>query len=467
MKITFYGAAQTVTGSKHLLQLKTGEKIMLDFGMFQGMGAEADVLNRRLDFSPSQIQYLILSHAHIDHSGLIPFLVKNGFNGKIFATPATIDLCEIMLMDSAFIQQSDIRFINKRRQRMDKKPLEPLYDEKDVEDALDLFVSVDYHKPYKITENVSFTFTDAGHILGSAVVNLTINEDFYEKKICFTGDIGRPSTPILSPAEPFPQCDILITESTYGNRTHENPELSAEALLKIVVETCVMKKGKLIIPAFSVGRTQEIVHILDRLETAGRLPAIKVFVDSPLSTSATNIVRKYKHLFNDSMQEYMNEEDPHPFSFDKLTYVRSVEESKLLNELKEPCIIISASGMADAGRVKHHIMNNIENPNNTILMVGYCEPHSLGARLSRKEKTVRIFGEEYTVKALVENLHSFSAHADADELIDFLKCQDVSKIKKVFLVHGEPEGQKVFKKKLETVGFRNIEIPEIRDSFEL
>lgn len=467
MKISFLGAAQTVTGSKHLLQLKSGEKILLDCGMFQGMGAEADELNRKLLTDPSRIDYIILSHAHIDHSGLLPFFVKNGFKGKIYATPATIDLCEIMLYDSAHIQLSDINFINKRRDRQNKSKLEVLYDSEDVDECLKLFVPVDYHQPCKISENASFTFTNAGHIIGSAVTNLRIIEDNYEKKICYTADIGRPDPPIIAPPEPFPQCDYLICESTYGNRRHADRKLCEEQLLKIVIETCKLKKGKLIIPAFSIGRTQELVFILDKLETEGRLPRIPVFVDSPLSTNATQIVRKYPSHFNDELKRYMDEDDPHPFSFDQLKYIRDVKESKALNASPDPCIIISASGMADAGRVKHHIRNNIENPNNTILIVGYCEPNSLGARLMKDEPNVRIFGELFAKKALVETMHNFSAHADYVEMLNFLACQDIAKIKGTFLVHGEINAQQAFKKELQIRNFRNIIIPERGESFEL
>ncbi|MFN4124019.1 MAG: MBL fold metallo-hydrolase RNA specificity domain-containing protein [Flavobacteriales bacterium] len=468
MKISFLGAAQTVTGSKHLIQLKSGDKVLLDCGMFQGMGAEADELNRKLLTDPSRIQHIILSHAHIDHSGLLPFFVKHGFKGKIYATPATIDLCEIMLFDSAHIQMGDINFINKRRERQHKSKLEVLYKTEDVEACLELFVPVEYHQPYKISEHFSFTFTDAGHIIGSAVTNIVINEDRYEKRICYTADIGRPDPPIISPPEIFPQCDYLICESTYGNRRHEDRKMCDERLLKIVVETCVMKRGKLIIPAFSIGRTQELVFLLDKLETEGRLPNnIPVYVDSPLSTNATYIVKRYPSLFNEELKRYMNEEDPHPFSFDRLQYIRDSETSKKLNQSKEPCIIISASGMADAGRVKHHIKNNIEDARNTILIVGYCEPNSLGARLMNDEPVVRIFGDLYRKSALIETMHSFSAHADYIEMLNFLACQDANHIKKTFLVHGDLEAQQAFREKLEQRGFKHVEIPRIGEGFEL
>jgi metallo-beta-lactamase family protein len=466
MKLSFHGAARTVTGSKHLLTLKQGKRILLDCGMFQGMGPETDELNRHFGFDPATVDYLILSHAHIDHSGLIPVLIKQGFTGKIFCTPATFDLCCIMLEDSAHIQESDARFINERRKRQGKPALKPLYTLPDVTVALRHFEPVPYGEWISIEDNIQVLFTDAGHILGSAVVNLRIEEDFHTKTICFTGDLGRAEPQIIRPAEPFPQCEYLITESTYGDRKHADRKESLDQLLRIVIETCVMKKGKLIIPAFSVGRTQEIVYALDRLEHEGRLPRISVFVDSPLSTNATEIMRNNPDCFNDEIRLYM-EQDADPFGFNKLTYIREAEESKQLNHLKEPCIIISASGMAEAGRIKHHLANNVGSEANTVLIVGHCEAGSLGARLADGEKEVRIFGETHLVRAHVEVLGSFSAHGDVEEMVNLLKCQNASKVKKVFVVHGDYEVQLRFMIRLQREGFRSVEIPEKGSSFEI
>ena len=466
MKLSFHGAARTVTGSKHLLTLKQGKRILLDCGMFQGMGLETDELNRHFGFDPATVDYLILSHAHIDHSGLIPVLVKQGFSGKIYCTPATFDLCCIMLEDSAHIQESDARFINERRKRQDKPPLKPLYTLPDVTVALRQFEPVPYGEWFSIEDSIKLLFTDAGHILGSAVVNLRIEEDFHTKSICYTGDLGRAQPQIIRPAEPFPQCEYLITESTYGDRKHADRTESLDQLLRIVIETCVMKKGKLIIPAFSVGRTQEIVYALDRLEHEGRLPHIPVFVDSPLSTNATEIMRNNPDCFNDEIRSYM-ERDPDPFGFNKLTYIREAQESKQLNHLKEPCIIISASGMAEAGRIKHHLANNIGSEDNTVMIVGHCESGSLGAKLAEGEKEVRIFGEMHSVRAHVEVLGSFSAHGDVDEMIDILKCQNPTKVKKVFLVHGDYDVQLRYMIRLQREGFRHVEIPEKGSSFEV
>ena len=466
MKLSFHGAARTVTGSKHLLTLKQGKRILLDCGMFQGMGLETDELNRHFGFDPATVDYLILSHAHIDHSGLIPVLVKQGFSGKIYCTPATFDLCCIMLEDSAHIQESDARFINERRKRQGKPPLKPLYTLPDVTVALRQFEPVPYGEWFSIEDSIKLLFTDAGHILGSAVVNLRIEEDFHTKSICYTGDLGRAQPQIIRPAEPFPQCEYLITESTYGDRKHADRTESLDQLLRIVIETCVMKKGKLIIPAFSVGRTQEIVYALDRLEHEGRLPRIPVFVDSPLSTNATEIMRNNPDCFNDEIRSYM-ERDPDPFGFNKLTYIREAQESKQLNHLKEPCIIISASGMAEAGRIKHHLANNIGSEDNTVMIVGHCESGSLGAKLAEGEKEVRIFGEMHSVRAHVEVLGSFSAHGDVDEMIDILKCQNPSKVKKVFIVHGDYDVQLRYMIRLQREGFRHVEIPEKGSSFEI
>lgn len=377
MNISFHGAARTVTGSKHLITLNDGFTILLDCGLFQGMGSETDGLNRHFGFSPPDIDCLILSHAHIDHSGLIPRLVKQGFRGKIYCTPATRDLCELMLSDSGSIQESDIEYINKKRERKGQSLLEPLYTEEDAVHCLQFFETVKYGEVFQVRNGVNFSFTDSGHVLGSAAVNLTITESGETTRICFTADIGRPGDQILRKPEPFPQADYIICESTYGDRLHEPVHDAEERLLRTVIETCVVNKGKLIIPAFSLDRTQELIYALDRMEHEGRLPGIKVFVDSPLSVETTRIVEKHIECFNAGIRAYMQHGDKRPFYFRNLHFITKVDDSKALNKLKEPCIIISASGMAEAGRVKHHIKNNIESDRNTILLVGYCTPSSL------------------------------------------------------------------------------------------
>ncbi|MES2838359.1 MAG: MBL fold metallo-hydrolase [Bacteroidota bacterium] len=466
MNIQFFGAARNVTGSKHLITTTKGKRILLDCGMFQGKASQSGELNRTFGFNPTEIDFVILSHAHIDHSGLLPLLVKQGFAGKIFSTSATFDLCAIMLADTAHIQENDLKYINKRKAKSGEKLLKPLYTIDDVQDTLALFETVDYKKDVQLTDDFRFRFYNNGHIIGSAAVYIEVKENNEIKKIFFTADIGRLENAILKEPEAFPQVDYLITESTYGDREHDGKEMTDEQLLKIVNQTCVEQKGKLIVPAFSLGRTQEIVYALDQLEHKGLLPKIKVYVDSPLSTNATNIIRRHKECFNEELNEYM-ENDPDPFGFNRLHYVQDVEESKALNDSKEPCIIISASGMLEAGRIKHHVKNNIENPNNTILMIGYCEPSSLGARLISGEPEVKIFGDFYKVLAKVVVIDSFSAHGDYLEMIKYLSCQDSSKIKKTFLVHGEYETQINFAEKLKKIGFNDIEIPALNDSFEL
>lgn len=466
MNISFHGAARTVTGSKHLLTLDSGIKILLDCGMFQGLGKDTDPLNRHLGFNPAEVDYLILSHAHIDHSGNIPYLVKQGFEGKIICTAATRDLAAIMLADTAHIQEYDIQYINKRKARKGEAPIEVLYTMEDVDDALKLFYGIPYQKDFEICPGVTVRFTDTGHILGSAAVNLKITEGSKETRITFTGDIGRPGDKILKVPESFPQADYIICESTYGNRLHESSEKTEQHLLQVVRETCVEKKGKLIIPAFSLGRTQEVVYVLNNLRNAGLLPNIPVYVDSPLSVNATSIMRAHPECFNGGILQSLRN-DPDPFGFDTLHYIQKAEDSIALNERTEPMIIISASGMAEAGRIKHHLKNSISKKQNTILMVGYCTPESLGGRIARGETEVRIFGKEYKVIADVEVMNSYSAHGDYKEMLDFLSCQNPKKVKKLFLVHGEYDVQIEWAEKLKEAGFSNIEIPDLHSTAEL
>lgn len=465
MKIQFFGAARMVTGSKHLISTDK-VSFLLDCGFFQGRGQESDVMNREFLFEPSSLDFMILSHAHIDHSGNIPSLVKKGFKGPIFCTPATYDLCKIMLKDSAHIQENDVKYVNKRRKKRGEEILAPLYTESDVELALKLFFPIKYNTKTEISKGINLLFTDTGHILGSAAVNLEIEDKGEVKTLCFTGDIGRYNSAILKDPQSFPQCDYLISESTYGNRLHSDNRLSEQQLLEVIKNTCVEKKGKLIIPAFSLGRTQEIVYALDKMESSNLLPRIKVYVDSPLSVSATDIMRAHEECFNDSLLEYLKT-DSDPFGFNRLIYVQDVKESKSINDSQEPCIIISASGMIEAGRIKHHIANNISNPKNTILIVGYAEPSSTGGRLRNGTDVVKIFGIEHKVNADVVVMDSYSAHADYEEMIKFFKYIDSSKVKKTFLVHGEYETQIEFKAKLELEGFKNIEIPALKDEFEV
>ncbi|MCK9310746.1 MAG: MBL fold metallo-hydrolase [Bacteroidales bacterium] len=466
MKITFHGATQTVTGSKHLITLNNGKTILLDCGMFQGMGKETQELNSNLGFDASEIDYLILSHAHIDHTGLVPKLVKDGFHGRIFGSNATLDLTDVLLKDSAFIQQNDIKFMNKRRLKQGRPFIEPLYLLEDVEKAIKLFEPVQFEKPFDIDDDVKLELFENGHILGASTIFLSIKEDGKITRIAFSGDVGRYSDPILKSPSVFPQVDYMIIESTYGNRLHEKMEETSDILHDIIVETCVGKRGKLIIPAFSVGRTQELLFTLNEMELDYRLPDVKYYVDSPLSTTVTKIVKRHPECFNRSVQKIMKF-DKDPFDFKGLHYIEDKRESQALNGSNEPCVIISASGMAEAGRVKHHIANNIADPSTTILMVGYCEKNSLGARLKAQPDVVTIFGEEYPVRADIRKIESMSAHADYRDLCKYLSGLEPDEVKKIFIVHGEPDAQVIFREHLYKKGFLNIEIPERHQTFNL
>ena len=459
MKIAFHGAARTVTGSKHLVTLKNGNKYLLDCGLFQGIGKETDPMNRDWGFDPASVKAVILSHAHIDHSGLIPKLVSDGFSGNIYCTPATQHLAEILLEDSAEIQEDDIKYSNKRRASEGRPYIKPLYTMEDAKAALKYFTPVEYDQWHSIDDDVSILYTDAGHIIGSAAVHLKIRENGVERQLTFSGDVGRYRDVILKSPAVFPQADYILLESTYGNSLHDIFLTTPDALLQWIERACIEKKGKLILPAFSVGRTQEILFTLNQLELENRLPELDYFVDSPLSIEATEMVKQYPQYFNRKIQRIL-ETDRDPFSFKGLKYIKNVEESKLLNFRKQPCVIISASGMADAGRVKHHISNNIENSRNTILFTGYCEPSSLGGRLIAGAKEVGIFGVPHEVHAEVAAIRSMSAHGDYEDLSQFLACQDPKQVKKLFLVHGEYDVQQPFKDRLLKKGFSDVEIPE-------
>lgn len=467
MKIKFIGAAREVTGSKHLVTTNEGKRILLDCGMFQGKGLETDSMNRKLGFEPSTIDYLILSHAHIDHSGLIPYIYKLGFRGSVICTNATRDLCAIMLADSGHIQELDVKWFNKKRDKQGLSHVEPIYDQEDTEKCMELFIGVAYNRRFYINDKINVKFTNTGHMLGSSVINLELLENGKKVHLAYTGDIGRLHNRILHPPVEFPQCDYLITESTYGNRLHPEEKESEEDLLKIVMETCVDKGGKLIIPSFSIGRTQEIVFVLNDLFNKGLLPRIEVFVDSPLSVNATEIFRLHPECMNDEVKTVIKY-DSDPFGFNSLHYIKNVDESKALNDYHEPCIIISSSGMLEAGRIKHHVANNVSNWRNTILIVGYCSPTSLGARIQEPGlRYISIFGDIHEVNARIAKIEAFSGHGDYNEMKSFLSCQDTKEIKKTFLVHGEYEVQQSYAKKLKKAGFHDIEIPEAGVEFEL
>lgn len=460
MKIAFHGAARTVTGSKHLLTLSNGKKYLLDCGMFQGMGKDTDAMNRVWGFNPEDIDCLILSHAHIDHSGLIPKLVKDGFNGKIYCTPATRELTAVLLEDSAGIQESEVKYENKRRAQENLPYLLPLYTTEDALNALNNFETVEYGGWFVIDENIEVMYTDAGHIIGSAAVHLKIKENGISRRLTFSGDVGRYRDAILKSPEEFSQAEIILLESTYGNSLHDENNTTPDQLLQWITKACIQKKGKLIIPAFSVGRTQEILFSLNQLELERRLPDLDYFVDSPLSVNATEIIKHYPQYFNKTIQKIL-QSDKDPFGFKGLKFIKSVDESKMLNFRNGPLVIISASGMADAGRVKHHISNNIESSRNTILFSGYCEPRSLGGKLLAGRKEVNIYGVLHEVNAEIGAVRSMSAHGDYEDLCQFLACQDAKQVKRLFLVHGEYDVQQAFRQRLLKKGFDDVEIPEM------
>ncbi len=466
MQIKFCGAAQNVTGSAHLITLDNGYRVLLDCGLFQGKGRHIWDWNNTWHFDPKTVDALILSHAHIDHSGRVPQLVKKGFSGSIHCTHATRSLCSIMLLDSAKIQERDVAWYNKKllkkRNRKGKKPRVPLYTSKDITPTLDRFVGYGYDRWFKIHEDIEVMFKDAGHLLGSASVTLKIKEGEKTTLVGFTGDIGRPERPILRDPSGMPEVDYLICESTYGDKDHETKPEQSDKFLEILEKTCIQNKGKLIIPAFSVGRTQEIVYMMDKLETGGKLPKIPVYVDSPLSVNATQVYGSHPECFDDALNEYLLIDD-NPFGFNDLNYIRSVDESKALNASQEPAVIISSSGMMNAGRIRHHTFNNIENEKNTFLIVGYCSPDTAGGMLRDGIEALKIFGEWKMVKANIEVMDSFSAHADRKEIIDFLGKQD--RLKKMFLVHGEKDTQEKFITYLGQNGFDNVIAPEVGKEF--
>lgn len=459
MKIAFHGAARTVTGSKHLLTLSNGKQILLDCGLFQGMGNETDTLNRHWGFDPARVDVVILSHAHIDHSGLLPRLCAEGYAGKVICTPATAQLASILLADSALIQEDEVKYENKRRAISGQPYLKPLYTQADAEEVNNRFVTVEYGNWVTVTEGVEVLFTDAGHIIGSACVHLRINDGGRTRRLTYSGDIGRYRDLILRSPQEFPQADIIIMESTYGNSLHDNTISTPDCLLEWIEKACLKKKGKLIIPAFSVGRTQELLYDLNQLELERRLPELDYFVDSPLSYEATQVVKSYPHYFNSRIQKVL-QTDNDPFQFRGLKFIRKAEESKLLNFRNGPFVVISASGMADAGRVKHHIFNAIENSRNTILFTGYCEPNSLGGRLLAGRKEVGIFGVTKEVHAEIGQIRSMSAHGDYEDMSQWLACQNPREVEQLFLVHGDYNVQQPFRDRLLRKGFQQVVIPE-------
>ncbi|MHB9032613.1 MAG: MBL fold metallo-hydrolase RNA specificity domain-containing protein [Anaerolineae bacterium] len=460
MEITFLGAAKSVTGSMHLLQVN-GKRILLDCGLYQGHREEAFKRNRILPFDAKSIDVLVLSHAHIDHSGNIPNLIRSGFNGPIYATSATRDLCAIMLRDSAHIMESDIEYLNRNRDKQGMPPLEPTYTTADAQHALQHFHSFDYGRAHNIAPGVTLTFRDAGHILGSALSVLDIQENGHTFRLLYTGDLGRPGMLVLRDPEVVPGVRYLVMESTYGGRLHGSPQEAEQELARVVNET-VSRRGKVIIPAFSVGRTQEVVYALHRLALDNKVPQLPVYVDSPLAINATEVFRLHPEAYDSETDRFMLEYND-PFSFNSLHYTRRAEESRAINRIRKPIIIISASGMCESGRILHHLAANIGDARNTILFVGYQAENTLGARIKASEQQVPILGEQYKLRANIEDIDAFSAHADHDELISYVRSINGT-LEKVFIVHGEAEAASALQTGLAGIGILQTLVPETGQS---
>lgn len=468
MQITFYGAARTVTGSQHLIEAN-GQRILLDCGLFQGARAEARERNQYLPFDARSISVMVLSHAHIDHSGNIPNLVKSGYRGDIVCTYATRDLCATMLLDSAHIQERDVEYVNKRRRKRGEDPVEPLYTRQDAMESLKYFAPQSYSRPHKIAPGVTLTMLDAGHMLGSAIVILDI-EDRDSRgtvRVVFSGDLGRKGIPIIRDPETVESADVLIMESTYGNRLHPPYADANKELERIITET-YQRGGKVIVPAFAVGRTQQLVYTLHQLARAGDIPSLPIFVDSPLAVDATAIYRLHPEAYDSEILDFMLGENGRvdPFDFGGLIYTRQVEESKKLNFLREPAIIISASGMAESGRILHHLKNNIEDPKNTILIIGWQAENTLGRKLVEKLPEVKIFGEPYQNNARCEVINGFSGHADRDELLDWVGAMR-DKPRRTFLVHGEEEAALSLSDDLHETFHIETDVPEWKQSYQV
>jgi len=465
MKIEFHGAARTVTGSQHLLNLN-GRRLLLECGLFQGRRKEAYNINKNLPFDPGNVDAMVLSHAHIDHSGNIPNLTSNGFRGHIYTTKATMDLCGIMLRDSAYLQEKDIQYVNKIRAKKGKNPFEPVYTIEQAEAAMQHFVGLPYDRAYELLPGVRVTFRDAGHILGSAGVLLEITENGRSLRFGFTGDIGREDVPILRDPNRLRDLDVLIMESTYGDRLHKPRGDVEEELARLVRETA-KRGGKVIIPAFAVGRTQTLVYILHKLFDQNRIPDIPIFVDSPLACKATDIYRIHPECFDRETRRVFLRDEEDPFGFSRLTAVRETDKSKELNELAGPAVIISASGMAEGGRILHHLKNNIGKRENLLLFVGYAASYTLARKIMDGAKEVRIFDETYRVKAQVHSMDAFSGHADRDEMLQYLEAIPPKRLKHLFLVHGEEDQALPFRERLLNKGYRNVHFPESGEVFEV
>ena len=468
MRLTFHGAAQEVTGSMHLLEVN-GHRILLDCGLYQGRRSDTYERNLKFPWEPQSIDCVVLSHAHIDHTGKLPNLVKQGFGGIVWCTAATRNLSAYMLMDSGFIQEKDVEYLNRKRSRRGEPPVEPVYTREDARETLPLFVSVGEGRPVLVADGVTLTFHNAGHILGSAFVELEIEEFSRGRswRLVFSGDLGREEIALLRSPAVAKDADLVIMESTYGGRLHGQYEKALRRLREVVCETA-RRRGKVIIPSFAVGRTQEIVYALNQLDARGDIPEIPVFVDSPLAVNATDVFRMHPESWDTNVQTFLEDgRRRSPFDYPRIEYVREVRRSKQLNHLTEPAIIISASGMAESGRILHHLKNNIAHPENTVLFVSFQAQHTLGRRILEGNEKVKIFGEEYDLRAEVARINGYSAHADHAELLQWASHFDQDRLQKVFLVHGEPEGAGALAEGLREQGQSDVVVPTLHQSFEL
>jgi metallo-beta-lactamase family protein len=464
LKLTFHGAAQSVTGSMHMVEAG-GRRIVLDCGLVQGHRKEAFEQNRRPFVEPRSIDLVLLSHAHLDHSGNLPTLLRLGFRGKVYATPATVDLCEVMLRDSANLQVREVELVNRLRQEQGKRPFEPLYDERDVEALMAHFVAVPYGRPIPLGDGLAASFHDAGHILGSALTLVEVGRNGASRKLLFTGDLGRKGSAILRDPEPLPRPDCVITESTYGDRKHPPAEQVKAQLSELIGSICRLR-SKLIIPAFAVERTQQIIYYLHQLLDDGRIPRVPIYLDSPLASKATAVFRRHKECYDEEANAFaLNGEQP--FSFDTLQYVESTDDSKKLNDMRGPLVIISSSGMCEGGRVLHHLVHGVGDPNNVVLLVGYQAPDTLGRKLADGVSPVNILGRPYPVRAKVTINEALSAHADADEMVEYFRESDASPAR-AFLVHGEPPQAQALKSRLQgQLGWKDVAIPAPGESFSI
>ncbi|HAK94394.1 MAG TPA: MBL fold metallo-hydrolase [Planctomycetes bacterium] len=463
MKLTFYGAARTVTGSAHLLEVN-GHSVLFDCGLHQGKRKEAFERNRNLQIPADTLDAVLLSHAHIDHSGNLPTLVKRGFRGTIYATSATCDLCSIMLPDSGHLHEQDVEFVNKKRARLGKTPFEPLYTVDEAKAVIPYFQDVSYEEPFKVDERTEVVYHDAGHILGAAMIEVRVDGGAGARRIVYSGDVGRAAQPILRDPWPLSPNDVLIMETTYGGRRHEGAQRIEEKLLPIL-RKAVAQRGKIVIPSFSVGRTQHLVYILHTLWKNGELPPMPVYVDSPLSVNATEVFRRHPECYDEETLALLARRED-PFGFARLAYVRDIQESKALNDRPGPMVIISASGMCEGGRVLHHLAHAIGDARNTILIIGFQAEHTLGRQLVEKRPEVKIYGERHTVRAAVETINAFSAHADQQELLDWM-AGAMGRLGMVFLVHGEETQSVAFLNELTARGVKNVIIPHEGQTWDL